>query len=420
MFDSIPFANRPVDFSDALSTPPAAGDNCPPGSHFPLLPGIHSRMVQTPRLFQHIYERGSAHAEPLILIHGNASSARFYETLMLVLASYYVVAPDMRGYGASEAKVVDATRGVRDYADDLHALVETLGIERFHLVGWSLGGNIAIQYLIDHPDRVLSLTLLASGSPYGYGGTHGPDGVPNYDDFAGSGAGLVSPQVYAHYAAGDTTAASPFSPRSILRQFYVKPSFHLTRKREDALVEQMLMMTIGGAYYPGDSVSSPNWPFVAPGVYGPNNAVSPKYLNQRCLGEIENGPPILWIRGADDQVVSDASPLDLAVLGKLGILPGWPGDRVYPPQPMLAQLRAVLDQYASRGGCYQEEVLMNCGHSPHIERLAACSTLLTEFLRAARPARVAVAMPATPAMSAPPAEGKSWLRRFIDFVLRRK
>jgi pimeloyl-ACP methyl ester carboxylesterase len=417
MFNLIPFANRLVDSSDALTTSPATGDTYPPGSRFPLLPGIHSRIVQTPRLAQHIYEKGSASAEPIIFIHGNASSARFYETLMLVLSGYYVVAPDMRGYGASEAKVVDATRGVRDYADDLHALAETLGIGQFHLVGWSLGGNIAMQYLIDHPKRVLSLTLLASGSPYGYGGTHGPDGAPNYDDFAGSGGGLISPQVRMRYAAGDTTATSLFSPRSILRQFYVQPPFHLTRKREDALVEQMLLMVIGDRYYPGDSVPSLNWPFTAPGVYGPNNATSPRYLNQSRLGAIANGPPILWVRGADDQVVSDASPLDPAVLGKLGVLPGWPGERIYPAQPMLAQLRAVLDRYAGHGGRYREEVLANCGHSPHIEQLAACSALLTEFWHAARPTRVTIAM-AQPT-PAPAQKDKPWLRRLIDGVLRR-
>jgi len=424
MFKPVLFADRWEDASHARHASETADDTCPPGSRFPLLPGVRSRIVQTPRLVQHIYEHGPVDAEPLVLIHGNASSARFFETLMVVLPGYYIVAPDMRGYGASETRVVDATRGVRDYADDLHALVEVLGIDKFHLAGWSMGGNVAMQYLIDHPGRLLSLTLLAPGSPYGYGGTHGADGIPNYDDFAGSGAGLVSPQIRACYLARDTTTASPFAPRSILRQFYVKPSFHLTRKREDALVEQMLMMAIGDHYYPGDSQFSPHWPFTAPGRYGPNNALSPRYPNQGHLGEIVAGPPILWVRGADDQVVSDASPLDPAVLGKLGLLPGWPGPACYPPQPMLAQTRAVLSRYASQGSSYREEVLANCGHSPHIEQLAAFSTLFTAFLRTARPPRVLVSIPeAAPVQPTAPtlaAKRISWLRRIMDLVLRRK
>jgi pimeloyl-ACP methyl ester carboxylesterase len=78
-------------------------------------------------------------------------------------------------------------------------------------------------------------------------------------------------------------------------------------------------------------------------------------------------PPILWIRGADDQIVGDASLFDLGVLGKLGALPGWPGDDIFPPQPMIAQTRAVFERYRQAGGTYREVVFENCGHSPHIE-----------------------------------------------------
>ena len=351
----------------------------PPGSRYPLLPGVRSRMVLTPRLTLHVYESGPEDGEPLVLVHGNASSARFFEELLVALADHYhVFAPDMRGYGASEVKVVDATRGLRDYADDVHALVETLGLGRFDLLGWSLGGNITMQYVLDHPDRVKTLTLHATGSPYGYGGTHGPDGIPNYDDFAGSGGGLISPQVVARYQARDFTADSPFSPRSGLRNIIVKPTFHLAPAREDALVEQMLLMTIGEQYYPGDSVPSPNWPFSGPGLYGSNNALSPKYPNASALGDLGGGPPILWIRGADDQLVADMAAVDPATLGKLGVIPGWPGDAVCPPQPMVAQIRAVLERYATNGGRCQEVVLADCGHAPLLEKP---QEFLDHFLR---------------------------------------
>lgn len=49
--------------------------------------------------------------------------------------AHFTVAPDMRGYGLSEVKPVDATRGGRDWSDDLHSLVEALDLEAFHLVG---------------------------------------------------------------------------------------------------------------------------------------------------------------------------------------------------------------------------------------------------------------------------------------------
>jgi len=353
----------------------------PPGSRYPLAPGVRSRIVQTPRLATHVYESGPEDGEPLVLVHGNASSARFFEEFMAALPGFRVYAPDLRGYGASEAKPVEAARGLRDYADDIHALVEALGLGSFHLLGWSLGGCITMQYVIDHPERVRTLTLHATGSPYGYGGSRGGDGRPDYDDFAGSGAGLISPEVVARYQAKDFTADSPFSPRSGLRQFIVKPTFAFAPEREDALVEQMLLMAIGDEYYPGDKgPPSPNWPFITPGVCGSNNAVSPKHCDLSPLADVRGGPPILWVRGADDQIVSDAAMLDIATLGKLGIVPGWPGEDVCPPQPMLAQVRAVLDCYAANGGRYREIVLDDCGHSPLIEKPAEFLAAFRAFL----------------------------------------
>jgi len=369
------------------STARAVADNPrPPGSRYPLLPNVRSRVVPTDRLAQHVYESGPLDAEPLVLLHGNVSSGRFFEDLLAYIPDdYYAVAPDLRGYGATEHKVVDATRGVRDYSDDLHALVAALGIERFHLLGWSLGGNAAMQYTIEHPERVRSLTLLATGSPYGYGCTRGSDGVPIWDDFAGSGGGLINPQIQVRYEARDDSAFSMFSPRSLMRMLYVKPTFHFAPRREDVLVEQLLLMHVGDTSYPGDSTRSPNWPYSGPGRYGPNNALSPKYINQSGLAGLgDGGPPIMWVRGTDDSIVSDAAQLDPATLGRMGYFPGWPGLKVYPPQPMLAQIRAVLDRYRSNGGTYHEEILATCGHSPHIEQPAAFFRLLTRFLHAHR------------------------------------
>jgi pimeloyl-ACP methyl ester carboxylesterase len=62
---------------------------------------------------------------------------------------------------------VDATRGVRDYADDLAATIAALGLTSVHLVGWSMGGGVVLQYLVDRPGthRLASLTLVDPGIP---------------------------------------------------------------------------------------------------------------------------------------------------------------------------------------------------------------------------------------------------------------
>ncbi|HZC07232.1 MAG TPA: alpha/beta hydrolase [Ktedonobacterales bacterium] len=357
-------------------------DSVPPRSSYPLLRGVRSRTIATSRLRQHIYASTAEDGERLLLVHGNASSARFFEELIASLPGYTIVAPDLRGYGASEHEPVDALRGLRDFSDDLEALVETLGWERFHLLGWSLGGVIVMQYAIDHPERVQTLTLHAPGSPWGYGGSHGAPGVPNFEDFAGSGGGLIAPSVIERYQAHDFTADSPYSPRSALRSLIVKPGFTFALEREDALVEQMLLMAIGDQYYPGDSVSSPNWPFKGPGEWGANNALSPKYCDLSGLAEIAPQPPILWARGADDAMVSDSATVDPAALGKLGVIPDWPGEEVCPPQPMLAQLRYVLDLYRANGGSYEERVFDDCGHAPLIEKADEFRAVFLDFLRA--------------------------------------
>ncbi len=127
------------------------------------LPGVQAATITTPRLRTFVLFAGDEGGTPIIFIHGNVSSGRFWEeTLAALPAGYRGLAPDLRGYGESETLPVDATRGMGDFADDLHALVETLGLGAVHLVGWSLGGNVALQYAIDHLAQVASLTLVAS------------------------------------------------------------------------------------------------------------------------------------------------------------------------------------------------------------------------------------------------------------------
>ena len=86
------------------------------------------------------------------------------------------------------------------------------------------------------------------------------------------------------------------------------------------------------------------------------------------------------MRGADDRTVSDSSAADFGYLGKIGLVPYWPGEEVYPPQPMVSQIRTLLDEYAAGGGNYREEVFADCGHTPHIEKPDEFRRALTEYL----------------------------------------
>ncbi|WP_238454789.1 alpha/beta fold hydrolase [Micromonospora sp. ATA51] len=99
------------------------------------------------------------------------------------------------------------------------------------------------------------------------------------------------------------------------------------------------------------------------------NALAPAHFRLADeLVAVPAPPPVTWVRGDADVIVSDTSLFDLAYLGSLGAVPGWPGEADCPPQPMIGQTRAVLERYAAAGGTYREVVLPGCGHSPHLER----------------------------------------------------
>jgi pimeloyl-ACP methyl ester carboxylesterase len=294
---------------------------------------------------------------------------------------YRGIAPDLRGYGDTEDKLIDGTRGARDWSDDLKALSDELGPMPGHLVGWSAGAAAVVQFALDYPDLTASLTLVAPVSPYGFGGTQGAEGAPCYDDFAGSGGGVVNPDFVQRIKDNDRSADSPNSPRNVINTFYYKAGFKA--QREEDFLTSALLEKMGSDKYPGDLTPSANWPNVAPGRWGPINAVSPKYFNLSAIANAAKKVPILWVRGDSDQIVSDTSFFDFGTLGQLGFVPGWPGAEVYPPQPMVSQTRAVLEKYKANGGSFKEVVIAEAGHAPHIEKPAEFVAVLTEHLKGA-------------------------------------
>jgi len=340
-----------------------------------------ARRIETPRLATRVLFAGPEDGVPVIFIHGNLSAATWWEETMLRLPEgFRAIAPDLRAYGEAEpGAIVDATRGLGDFVDDLAALMAALGIEAAHLVGHSLGGGVLWAMLAAHPDKVLSLTQVAPASPYGFGGTL-VDGTPAFADGAGSGAGAVNPEFARLLAAGERGDATDTHPRNILNTYVWKPPF-VPGRIEDILTSA-LAQHCGEADYPGDFAASENWPGAAPGTKGPINALAPIYqADPLGFTRIAAKPPILWIRGADDTVVSDSSLFDLGTLGSLGAVPGWPGIEAFPPQPMIAQTERALAAYEAGGGAVQRSVLKSCGHSPYLEQPEAFDAAFHAFLR---------------------------------------
>lgn len=344
-----------------------------------LLPGVRSQTVVTDRLRTHYLEAGPADGIPVLLIHGNLATSRFYEHLFPDAPERYrFIAPDMRGFGDSEPAPLDATRGLRDWADDAHALVQALAIERpIHLVGWSTGGAAIAAYATDRP--VASLTFIDPVSPYGFGGVK-LDGTPCFPDYAGTGGGTVAPEFPARLAAKDRSSESPFSPRTVMRTSYWAPTHQEPPERENLLVDEILKSFLGDDGYPGDFTPSEHWPGIAPGRRGILNALSGKYCHWADIVALEPKPPVLWTHGAADIVVADGSAWEMGTLGKMGAVPGWPGEEIYPPQPMVAQIRAVLERYAAAGGRVRMELFEGSGHGPHIDAAERWRATFFDFL----------------------------------------
>jgi pimeloyl-ACP methyl ester carboxylesterase len=249
-----------------------------------------------------------------------------------------------------------------------------------HLVGWSTGGGAIANYAIDHPESVRSITLIDPVSPYGFGSTKDPAGTHCFDDFAGSGGGGVVPEFVERLSSRDETEESPLSPRNVMNSSYWSAAHREPKEREDLLLAEVFKTNIGDDGYPGDMTTSGNWPGIAPGTKGILNALSGKYCRWDDIVGIEPKPPILWTHGTEDIVISDSSGWDMGNLGQLGMVPGWPGAEVYPPQPMVTQIRTVLDAYREAGGEVRMEMIEGAAHGPHFDHAEEWDAIFHEFL----------------------------------------
>lgn len=96
--------------------------------------------------------------EPIILLHGNGENCGYFKGQIDEFSNYFhVYAIDTRGHGKTPRGTMPFT--IRQFADDLLGLMDEQGIDKAHLLGFSDGGNIAMVFAIQYPDRVNRLIL---------------------------------------------------------------------------------------------------------------------------------------------------------------------------------------------------------------------------------------------------------------------
>ncbi len=97
----------------------------------------------------------------IVFIHGTGGSGKvWFNQLRRFEADYRVLAPDLPGYGRTP--LPDFIRSVDDYPAFVLALLDALGLSQAILVGNSMGGRVALQLALDHPERVAGLVLINS------------------------------------------------------------------------------------------------------------------------------------------------------------------------------------------------------------------------------------------------------------------
>ncbi len=106
-------------------------------------------------------EQGGRAGVPVILLHGTSDSWRSFEPVLPELPDWMRgIAVTQRGHG--DADRPDTGYSPKDFADDVAALMDALGLEKAIVVGHSMGGSIAQRFAIDHPTRMLGLVLIGA------------------------------------------------------------------------------------------------------------------------------------------------------------------------------------------------------------------------------------------------------------------
>lgn len=114
----------------------------------------------------HVVQEGArSPAEPVVFVHGFGASTYSWRKVVPELPEYRTIALDLNGFGYTERPEGIEPYTRRGQVELIRGVLDRLGIERAHLVGHSYGGGITLTFAHRHPERLRSLTLVASTRP---------------------------------------------------------------------------------------------------------------------------------------------------------------------------------------------------------------------------------------------------------------
>ena len=151
--------------------------------------------------------RMEGQGQPVVLLHGFFGDHRVWRRQFVLADECTVVAWDAPGCGRSSVPLPTFRMG--EYADTLATFIQTLGLERPHVVGNSFGGTLALELAVRHPTVPRSL-VVADGYA-GWSGSFPPQVVAERLDQSLSDLALPPEQVAARWMPGFVTSAAPVS-----------------------------------------------------------------------------------------------------------------------------------------------------------------------------------------------------------------
>jgi 2-succinyl-5-enolpyruvyl-6-hydroxy-3-cyclohexene-1-carboxylate synthase len=126
------------------------------------LPAVHADRVVVGSFAWHVRRRGLPSFPPLVLLHGFTGTGEFWLPVALRLPHRRCILPDLPGHGGTDAPGAAREWRLERAADEVVALLDRLGLERFALAGYSLGGRLALSLALRFPDRVSALVLVGA------------------------------------------------------------------------------------------------------------------------------------------------------------------------------------------------------------------------------------------------------------------
>jgi pimeloyl-ACP methyl ester carboxylesterase len=235
-----------------------------------------------------IHYRRSGAGYPVVFLHAGVGDSRMWEPQAKGLGEHFdVITPDMRGYGESELPAASWSP-----VADVLALMDALRIrETAHLVGCSIGGGVAIDFALEHPDRVSKLVLVGagvSGQPHDH----------KYDD------------LYTDVDAAEETRDLDVLNEAEMRLWLVGPG-----RKSDQVDKRLrdLFLEMNGIGLKSDFAGAPKQNIVPPafGRLGEIKAPTLVVVGDEDLSETQDKADLLVekIPGARKAVIHDAAHL---------------------------------------------------------------------------------------------------------------